>query len=112
VLRQLGNGSIAEGVAETVRNTTAQNSMAAVLGVAFTTLTEELAQLPAGDGGGAQVDLSKMYSHLVAGSSADVVLDEDLNEHRAIFNWYAQAAVTSLHLLPCSGHCRQLPGAM
>lgn len=116
VLRQVGNGSVADGVNAAVCNPSVQNSVATVLGIPLQRLVEDLAQLPAGDNGGAQVDISKMYCHLVSDISAPVVAEEEFNEHRAIFNWcvlHPSCCIresTFMHRGPCGCKCLCLDG--
>jgi hypothetical protein len=86
LLKQVGNGSVVDGVTIVAANPSVQNSMASVLGIPRQRLIDDLAQLPTSDGG-KQVDLSSMYCHLVSDSSVPVVAESEFNEHRAIFNW-------------------------
>jgi hypothetical protein len=92
VLKQLGSGSVATGVVVVARDASAQFSAATTLGVEQRVLADELARLPkAGGKGGADVDLAKMYSHLVAGKAAHATMMSDTEHHRGIFSWCAHS---------------------
>lgn len=97
VLKQLGQGSVADGVYAVVRDPSAQVSVATVLGVEQHVLVEELTHLPRTSEGSATVDLSKMYSHLIAGKVLDSTVQSDIDQHRIIFNWCEPAALDWRH---------------
>jgi hypothetical protein len=97
LLRQVGNGSVSDGVITAARNPSVQSDMAAVLGIPLQHLVEDLAQLRLADNGGGQVDISSLYCQLATDSSVPVVAESELNEQRAIFNWYAPVPSRCTH---------------
>jgi hypothetical protein len=92
VLKQLGTGSVAGGVAAVARESSAQYSAASVLGVDKHLITEELSRLPKASKGGSDVDLAKLYSHLIGGKVASPAHAADSAHHRSIFEWCVLAA--------------------
>jgi hypothetical protein len=96
VLRQIGQGSIEAGVREVIRSTSFQANVSTILDIPLPVLAEELAHLPQCDPAEGQIDLGKMYSHLVAGTAEATVDAEEELEHLTIFKWCANLYVITI----------------
>lgn len=102
VLRQFGQGSVANGASAVAGDTALQAQVAGVLGVPLPALAAELASLPRAEKSGARIDLAKMYARLNkhSGGAGAVTPSKDAvsgaAEHAAIFQWCASIMLPRL----------------